>query len=94
MQNLPVYIAIVGFLAMGIGALLKPAAEAAQFDNSELNSGARNEVRAVYGGFGVMVAAALGGALQHPEMRGGVLFTVASAFAGMTAGRLVSATLG
>lgn len=78
---------------MGIGALLKPVAVTAQFDVPELSSAGRNEVRAVYGGFGVMLAAALGVALHHPEIRHGVLFTVAAALAGMAAGRVVSAAI-
>lgn len=56
MQDLPVYIAIAGFLAMGIGALLKPRLVTAQFNIPELSAAERNEVRAVYGGFGVLIA--------------------------------------
>jgi len=93
MQNLPVYIAIAESLAMGIGALLKPVVVTAQFDIPELSSAGRNEVRAVYVGFGVMIAVARGVALQHPAMRGGVLFAVALAFAGMAAGRVISALI-
>lgn len=93
MQDLPVYLAIAGFLAMGIGALLKPRLVTAQFDIPELSAAGRNEVRAVYGGFGVMIAVVLGLALQQPTMRTGVLVAVAAALAGMAAGRVVSAAI-
>ena len=93
MQDLPVYLAIAGFLAMGIGALLKPRLVTAQFDIPELSAAGRNEVRAVYGGFGVMIAVVLGLALQQPTMRAGVLVAVAAALAGLAAGRVVSAVI-
>lgn len=60
MQDLPVYLAIAGFLAMGIDALLKPRLVTAQFDIPETNTARRNEVCAVYGGFGVSFAVVLG----------------------------------
>ncbi|WP_422565197.1 hypothetical protein [Ideonella sp.] len=67
MQDLPVYFAIAGFLAMGIGALLKPRLVTAQFDIPELSAASRSEVCAVYGGFGVNMAVVLGLAPQQLE---------------------------
>ena len=93
MQDLPVYLGIVGFLAMGIGVLPKPRLVTAQFDIPERCAAGRNEVRAVYCGFGVMIAVVLGLALQQPTIRAGVLVAVAAALAGMAAGRVVCAVI-
>ena len=40
---------------MGFGAIAKPAFVTAQFGILELTQAGRNEVRAVYGGFGIFV---------------------------------------
>jgi hypothetical protein len=93
MQDLPVLIAIAGFTVMGISAIAKPALVTAQFGILELTPAGRNEVRAVYGGFGVFMALALLVALRQPELRDGILFTVGVALGGMAAGRLVSAVI-
>jgi hypothetical protein len=93
MQDLPVLLAIAGFAVMGIGAIAKPALVMAQFGILELTPAGRNEVRAVYGGFGIFMALALLVALRQPELRDGILFAVAAALGGMAAGRLVSAVV-
>ena len=82
---------------MGVGAIIKPAIVRAQFGILELTPAGRNEVRAVYGGFGVFMAIALLVALRQAELRDGILFAVAVAVAaalgGMAAGRVVSAAV-
>jgi uncharacterized membrane protein YeaQ/YmgE (transglycosylase-associated protein family) len=50
----------------------------------------RNEVRAVYGGFGVAIAGLLTASTFYSEVRQGVVLTVAIALFGMAAGRLLS----
>ena len=50
----------------------------------------RSEVRAVYGGFGLAIAAVLGLALAVPGLRIGVVLTVAFALGGMAVGRVLS----
>jgi hypothetical protein len=50
----------------------------------------RNEVRAVYGGFGIAIAAVLLGTLAAGDFGRGVRCTVAVALAGMCAGRVVA----
>jgi hypothetical protein len=62
-----------------------------QFDIPTLTAAGRNEVRAVYGGFGLAMAAGLAAALAVPGLRAGVCLAVAAALAGMAGGRLVSA---
>ena len=91
MQDLPIFIAIAGFAVMGVGAIAKPVFVTAQFGILELTPAGRSEVRAVYGGFGIFMALALMVALRQPELRDGILFTVAAALGGMAAGRLISA---
>lgn len=78
------------FAAMGLAGLARPAAVWAPFGVSPESPAARNEVRAVYGGFGVAVAALLVAALGIDEgVRDGILVTVATALGGMASGRLV-----
>ena len=60
------------------------------FGTSSLTVDGRNEVRAVYGGFGVAVSALLFGALAAPELARGIEISVAIALLGMAFGRVVS----
>jgi hypothetical protein len=79
------------FLAMGIYALLAPAALARPFRITIDTPEARSEIRAVYGGFGIAVAAVLiVAALNVGGLRTGMVVTVAAALAGMALGRLLS----
>lgn len=87
-------VAAVFFAGMGAYALATPVRLVAPFDISLGNAAARSEVRAVYGGFGLAIAAMLIVALTTPELRSGILMTVAAALAGMAAGRLASAVDG
>ena len=93
MNDLPIYLAMSGFIVMGLGAVIKPLLVTAQFGILELSAAGRNEVRAVYGGFGILMGVALLVALRHADLRGGVVFASACALAGMAAGRLVSALI-
>lgn len=77
------------FLLMGLAALARPALVLRQFGISELSVDARNEVRAVYGGFGVFTAAATVLAIIEPDLRAGIGTTLALALGGMAFGRLV-----
>ncbi|MGH8596360.1 MAG: DUF4345 family protein, partial [Gammaproteobacteria bacterium] len=83
----------VGFTLMGLVALARPASIGQYFDVQFASVDGRNEVRAVYGGFGLAIGLALWLATQVPELRAGVIACVALALAGMAAGRLFSALL-
>ncbi|WP_344884678.1 DUF4345 family protein [Allokutzneria multivorans] len=88
-----IVIAVVGvfFLAMGGYALVAPAALARPFRLRVQSPEARSEVRAVYGGFGIAIAAVLGlAAADIGGVRAGVVLAVAAALAGMALGRLIS----
>ncbi|MFG3618415.1 DUF4345 family protein [Nocardia sp. NPDC047654] len=87
---------IVGvfFLGMGAYALAAPAALIRPFGIRLTEAGARYEVRAVYGGFGLAMAAVLAvAALDLASLRGGIMVAVGAALAGMALGRVASAVL-
>jgi len=83
----------LAFALMGIGALVSPAVVTRQFGIATLTPDGRSEVRAVYGGFGLAIAAVLVYAIAEPDLRTGIALTVAVALFGMAAGRLISAAL-
>lgn len=83
----------LAFALMGLVAFTAPVWVTRQFDIPTLSAAGRNEVRAVYGGFGLMMAAMLVIALTAPALRAGIAATVGAALAGMAAGRLISAAL-
>jgi len=93
-MSIAVTVVAIGFAAMGLAALVKPAVIWAPFGVAPTTPGSRSEVRAVYGGFGVAIAVLLFVADGWTAgLRAGVLLTVAVALAGMAAGRVVSAVL-
>lgn len=84
----------VFFLGMGVYALAAPAALIRPFGVTLESPTSRSEVRAVYGGFGLAIAAVLGyAAFRGGDLAKGVLITVGIALAGMALGRIVSAIL-
>ena len=84
-------IAVAGFfLAMGLVALWSPERIVAYFGIRSLTIDGRNEVRAVYGGFGVAIAILLAASLALSDLRSGILLTVAIALLGMALGRVAS----
>jgi hypothetical protein len=77
------------FLGMGVLALARPAGLVAPFGISLSGPDARLEVCAVYGGFGIAVAALLGVAALDPPAHRGEVLAVAVALFGMAGGRLL-----
>jgi hypothetical protein len=80
----------VFFAGMGVVALGRPERIVAWFGTRHLTIDGRNEVQAVYGGFGLAVAAVLAAAIASPVWRPGVLLAVSVALFGMAVGRLIS----
>ena len=80
----------VFFFAMGLAALVRPRFVVSFVQMLPATVDARNEVRAVYGGFGIAVSVLLVYAAYHDAIRAGVLLAVAVALLGMALGRLVS----
>ncbi len=90
MLDVAVYLVAAFFAGMGLYALSRPTDLLAMFGVSLESVEGRNEVRAVYGGFGLAVAAALVLAQTwSAAVREGILLAVAIALAGMAAGRVV-----
>lgn len=82
------------FAVLGLAALVRPALIWWPFGVEPTTPAARNEVRAVYGGFGLALAAVLVLSDDRAaDFRDGVLMTVAISLFGMAAGRVVSALL-
>lgn len=93
-NDLIVGVVAVFFAGMGVYGLVAPAALLAPFGTRVVSAEGRNEVRAVYGGFGLATALALAlAALDVGTVRDGVLVAVALALTGMAAGRVVSMVL-
>lgn len=96
----PVGTAVIGivavfFLGVGVYALAAPAALVRPFGITLAQDASRSEVRAVYGGFGLAIAAILAySALADAELRKGILLTVGVALVGMALGRVAAAILG
>ncbi|XJF11264.1 DUF4345 domain-containing protein [Mycobacterium sp. AMU20-3851] len=87
-----IVVVAVFFLGMGIYALAAPATMLRPFDYDLKTAASRAEVRGVYGGFGLAVAAVLTYAALTPgQVRTGILLTVGAALAGMALGRAISA---
>ena len=87
-----VLLVAAGFALMGAGALVRPKLVLEQFGVDAGTVEGRNEVRAVYGGFGLAVAALLAVAvLGDGAERDGILIAVGVALAGMAAGRIAGA---
>ena len=92
MSDLIVLIVAAGFVLMGLVALARPADILAQFGVAVDTPNGRNEVRAVYGGFGIAIGAALAIAtLDDASTADGIAVAVAVSLLGMAAGRLLSA---
>ena len=90
-MNLAVAVVALFFAGMGVAALVRPAFIWAPFGVEPTTPESRNEVRAVYGGFGLAVAVLLVVADGKPaDLRDGVLIAVAVSLFGMAAGRVFS----
>ena len=82
-MNAVIVLTGVFFFGMGIFALARPAALIRPFGITLPNPESRAEVRAVYGGFGLAIAAVLALAAIDATLRDGILITVAAALGGM-----------
>lgn len=78
------------FVIMALVAFASPATVLAYFGTTELTVDGRNEVRAVYGGFGLVVAGLVAVAPFWPRFGPGILLTVGLSLLGMALGRAIS----
>lgn len=92
MNDVAILLVALLFAGMGIAALARPAFVLEQFGVAVETAEGRNEVRAVYGGFGVAVGALLAvAALGDPATAEGIVVAMAFGLLGMAGGRVVSA---
>ena len=92
-MSVPVLIVAIFFFGMGVYALALPARVLSFFGVDVTTVDGRNEVRAVYGGFGVAIGVLLFAAGGMPALRSGVFVSVAIGLLGMAAGRVAAAVL-
>ena len=90
MQQIVALIAAVLFLGMGITALVRPEFVTSLFAMPTLNADMKNEVRAVYGGFGIAMAMVLAFGSAWEILRPGIQITAGAALVGMALGRVFS----
>ena len=88
-----IYIVAALFFGMGVCAFIAPHWVIETVGGFIVDAKGRNEVRAVYGGFGVVVAGMLAAAPHVPMYGPGFVMAIAIALYGMVAGRIVSAIL-
>ncbi|MEU1984846.1 DUF4345 domain-containing protein [Nocardia sp. NPDC019395] len=92
----PVVLIMVGifFAGMGVYALAAPARLIRPFGITVTTATGRSEVRAVYGGFGLAVSGLLcWSAAASDDLHRGTVLAIATALAGMAAGRAISRLL-
>jgi hypothetical protein len=75
---------------MGVFALAWPERVVALFGTEALTPEGCNEVRAVYGGFGLAAASVLAWGLLSETLASGIFFALGFSLWGMAAGRIVS----
>jgi len=92
-QQAVITVSALGFSGMGVAAVWTPVRVTEQFGIPELSADGRNEVRAVYGGFGLAVACGLTLSLFMPAWRAPACAAVAVALGGMALGRVGSALI-
>eukprot|EP01012_Entosiphon_sulcatum_P030934 TRINITY_DN3850_c0_g2_i1.p1 TRINITY_DN3850_c0_g2~~TRINITY_DN3850_c0_g2_i1.p1 ORF type:complete len:179 (-),score=21.65 TRINITY_DN3850_c0_g2_i1:28-564(-) len=90
MDDLTILVSCAAFGLMGVGSLVNPDLVLGQFGVRGITRAARNEVRAVYGGFGLAMSGALLLAWSDTATRAPICLTVALALAGMAAGRVLA----
>lgn len=78
------------FGAIGVSAMIRPRNLLKGFSIEANEPESRNEIRAVYGGFPLAVAALLILSLTRPDLSDGILIALATSSAGMAIGRIVS----
>lgn len=90
MSDLAIGTVAILMLGMGVSALVAPVRFLRLVGSEPLGRDGRNEVRAVYGGFGLMMCALLIYAIQESAYRPGILVCIGLALIGMALGRVIS----
>ena len=93
MHDLALYLPALLFGVMGVAAIVTPDRVTEQFGIPTLSVAGRNEVRGVYGGFGLAMATMLVVAALTPDLRTGIALAIAAALVGMAIGRVISSII-
>lgn len=93
MTNGLLIIAAGYFLWLGVLAMRRPRNLLRGFGITAPTADGQNEIRAIYGGFPLALAAVLLLPIVRPELLDGIVVTSAAAVLGMVAGRLISAAV-
>ncbi len=80
----------ISFFYMGFGALIDPDNTLSYFSAGPLGPDMRNEVRAVYGGFGIAICLLLLATLKMTSIKTGARVAVLVSVGGMAGGRALS----
>jgi hypothetical protein len=78
------------FFYMGLGALIDPNTTLSYFSAGPLGPDMRNEVRAVYGGYGIAICLLLLATLWISSIKTGARLAVLVSVGGMAGGRILS----
>ena len=93
MRTTAAALAALFYLALGLAALARPATLLAGFGLAAKGRDARNEVRAVYGGFPLAAVALIVWSVAGAVHATGILLALTAATVGMALGRLMSAAI-
>lgn len=88
--NLGVLAVAVFFALMGLNAVFDPQGTLRFFSPPLFGADMRNEVRAVYGGYGLAVAGLLLATFRWPAIATGARLAIAVSLLGMAGGRAIS----
>lgn len=89
-SDIVIGINVLFFMGMGTVALVSPPTVTSYFGLLDIPADFRNEVRAVYGGFGVAVSVLLAAAKISEPLRAGIIVAISISLLGMACGRIVS----
>jgi uncharacterized membrane protein YjjP (DUF1212 family) len=93
MLEIAVIVPALFYFALGTLAILRPEQLLLGFGIQAKGVDARNEIRAVYGGFPLALSALLVSSLFSPGLTRGILLCASVATLGMAVGRLISALI-
>ncbi len=85
-----IHIIAIAFLIMGVVGLFSPIHITRFFSFTPLSIDMKNEVRGVYGGFGIAMAILLEVSPNTPQWQTGIILTISVALLGMATGRIIS----
>ncbi|MGB7412845.1 MAG: DUF4345 domain-containing protein [Thermosynechococcaceae cyanobacterium] len=93
MHQVIIYLSAIAFAFMGLAALVQPARIPSLLGVYNISKDMKNEIRAVYGGFGCGVSLLLVASTLFPSVQKGIILSVSISLLGMAIGRIISFTI-